>query len=464
MAKKLKKYINYLSEASLEDNPGVPKKVLNDIGARGKADAEDFKRNNFRELVSIMPNVGRIKQLQRGHEEGLEKIAEETIREYYGSILDGVDLVIKFPTPGEIKITMSETPPEPPEALESVTDQSTIDEINKRKILKNIMQGEAKNSKRMLNLPDVKEKIVALMGDSKGTEYLGLLNRVITAASIADWDVPLEVQKDLWQRSSASGEFAGAVKVTWEEEEETPDELAKKILDELEDKEEIPEETEDLFNEVTPTIYAYGLDFAMLLHETIKGIYNLIISLSIPTDPNVSEIVIMNTDTLADELEDLRYGPVFAANLRDAINEFPEVDEIDNLREHVVGKLSIMPAKEFLDFMLMFFNGDKKAKTILKNLIDEVKSEMDEYKSAMVDHQLDNAPTEEYENDDDVIDDEPISPVRAPITDMMDQEEDYSDLAPSRLQKLIDDAMDREDWGEVSKLSKYLKESRRYKK
>jgi hypothetical protein len=45
----------------------------------------------------------------------------------------------------------------------------------------------------------------------------------------------------------------------------------------------------------------------------------------------------MNTDSFADEIEDLRYGPYIAQDLRDFLNTYSESDTINNFREYVFG-------------------------------------------------------------------------------------------------------------------------------
>lgn len=447
--KKFSEYIK-LDEASLRGNKGVSDEFLRRTEDSAKRANDLFKMNRPEDLNNLMNYIRETSRIQERYKRQLETIATETIRNYYGSILDDVNLVIKFDNGRDIQNTMEDVPMDTPSSFKRIEDEDTIAEIDKRKILKNLMQGEAKNSKLMLNLPEVRDSITELMGEQQGTRYLELLNKITDIASFFDWEIPVEIQREMWERNK--GGFAGSVDIKWEDSP-SDEELAQKILDELEKKEgELPEETGDLFSEVTPTIYATGKDFAMLLHEAIKGIYGLIIALSIPEDPELSEKVIMNTDTLADELEDLRYGPKFAADLRDAINKFPESDEIANLREHVVGKLSLMPAKEFLNFMLMFVNGEKGAEKILKAKIDEVKQDFSDYADS------NNPYKGDYETEENVIDDIESN------TESESEIQDVSKLSQPEILKLIDAALDRGDQKEYYRLSKYLKESRNYKR
>jgi hypothetical protein len=254
----------------------------------------------------------------------------------------------------------------------------------------------------------------------------------------------------MWTRDKSG--FSGSVTVEWNtDKDEDSEDLAQKILGELEDDTEVPEETEELFDQTQPTINALGTDFAMLLHETVKGIYELIAAVGIPDDEETAETVIMNTDSLADEIEDLRYGPEIAADLRDFISAFPEYDSIPNLREHVFGKMMAMDAKDFLDLMYMILNDDSKAKPVVQEFIDEVAEEIGKYElgQAGIDSDDDYEPSEE-------------TPGRAPAepAQTAPEEIDYSELSKREIEKLIDKALDAKDFDTVRDLAKYLKESK----
>ena len=256
----------------------------------------------------------------------------------------------------------------------------------------------------------------------------------------------MEVQKEMWERDKSG--FSGSVKVQWETPEDAKgnEDLAQDILDQLMSDDELPaDETEELFDQTKPTIYALGTDFAMLLHETVKGIYELIAANAIPDDEESSEIIITNTDSLADEIEDLRYGPEIAADLRDFINEFPEVDKITNLKEHIFGKMMLMEAPKFLDLVLRILSDDESAKKDMKEIIDEVAKEISDYEldAAGIDR---NDSEEEYDV--------------APEVNNEPDDTDYANMAKRDIEKLIDQALDARDFERVRELSKYINESK----
>ena len=234
-------------------------------------------------------------------------------------------------------------------------------------------------------------------------------------------------------RTNKSG-FAGSVNVDWENDPETPEEIADRILKSLENDDIETPEIEDTLNQMRPTINALGTDFAMLIHETIKGIYELISSAAIPEDEELAKTVISNTDTLSDEIEDLRYGPYLAADLRDTINRLSGTSDTPNLREHVFGKLMQLESEEFLEIMKGIFNKTGSSDSKVLELIAEVEQELRDWQRSRFDMEV---PGEYLDSEDDL-------------------ETDLSKLSKKDLDDLLNNAIDAKDWAEVEKISKFL--------
>lgn len=358
----------------------------------------------------FMNRLSRLFTLQEKYKPQLRDLAEESILHYYSSILEGVDLVIKFPDDiEEIIDEMSETPDS--RSTEDIKDKNTLLEIKKRKIANNIIQGEAKNTKLILNDTYIRDKLVAIMGHGEGDEMLKLLTEITKIAGFFDWTIPIEIQQKSWQEDKSR--LAGCESVDWKPED---------------DKEE----------DFTPGIKAVGKDFIMLLHESVKGIYELIAASGIPKDYEIAKTVIQNTDTLEDELVDLRYGPYIAADIRDYINTFTEIDKIKNLRERVFGKMIMLPAAKFLDLIEYILTNDNRANLIVQLIIDDISSEIKEY------HDL----------DDDALD----STIHIPTENIVDNiiEDLEEDLSENDIRNLIDEALDIGDMLEVDRLAKKL--------
>lgn len=434
----------FIQEASLRGNKATPDSYLDSVNQRAQGDIRATEQRLGQRMAQFTRMVGEVHHMQaEGGKQavaGLEALAKKTILDTYGSILGDTVLNIKMPERDEVKNMMEDVPSEPPaqQALKALEDKRVISEVEKRKIANNITQGEAKNVKRMFLMPEVREGLVAIFGEEKGLRYLELIKNITDIASAMDWRIPMEVQHEMWERDKSR--FAGSVEVTWEKPAD--EDLAKKILKDIENGEDITNspDAEEALGEMQPTINALGSDFAMLLHEAVKGIYELIASAGIPEDEGTAETVIGNTDTLKDELEDLRYGPYLAADLRDFINSIPEASAVENVREHVFGRLMQMPADEFLEIMKAIFTNDESAKLQVRAMILDIKNELQDW---------------EYQNAMDRYSDEPAAP--APVANDEPEEEDYSEMTQREIEALIDDALDAGDIAKVSMLAKYLK-------
>jgi len=422
----------FLQEASLQGNPGTPGEYLKGVERRAMQDVQGTEQRLGREMGQFMQFVGQVQQMQTPQVKAqLEKLAEDIIMQEYGSILGQTKLIIKFPQQGQIQQMMEPVEMETPEDQKEITDPGTIAAINKRKLGNAIMQGEAKNAKRMLALPETMDGMIKIFGPADAAKMVELLKKITDIASALDWRIPLEVQKQMWERDKSG--FSGSVDVDWKPIQ-NDEKTAEEIIKSLESGDIETPEIEDSLNEMEPTITALGTDFAMLLHETIKGIYKLIGAAAIPEDEEEAQKVITNTGTLSDELEDLRYGPYLAADLRDFVNRFTERVQIENIREHVFGKLMQMEPTQFLQLMKEIFSEDAGATAKMKAIISEIEQEIQDWERGQFDEEVPNFGSE--------------------TTGL--EVADVSQLSKKEIQALIDAALDAGDYAEVGKLAKYL--------
>jgi len=444
------------NEASLQDNPGIPgesgdngPKYLSDIQRKAQQEASEkgINRMNWqRKAGEMMGFVQEAQRIQRGKENELAQLAEEVIRENYGSILDNVELDIRIVTRhnfDEHKEACEEC--EQPSYRE-LKDPEIKAEINKRKIANNIIQGEGKNTKHILHGDTAKNGLIRIFGEREGKRLHTLYDQITKTMESLDWMIPVEIQKQMWEQNPEG--FAGKCKVEWKVEEPSEDD-AKKVLDQIKkDEGELSsnDDTEDFFNTGKPVIHAHGVDFPMLLHETVKGIYELIASAGQPKDERVAQVVSLNADVLANEMEDLRYGPYIAADLRDFINQNPNIDRYENLRESVFGKMIVLPANEFLSLMLGILKKTPEARTIVDGLVDQCIAELEEYDQKVTNYEVKQTLGEEdhEEGHEEENQEEP-------------SQMNYDEMGTSDLRALIDQYLDEGRFEEVKKIDDVLK-------
>jgi hypothetical protein len=430
----MKPFNIFIKEASLKGNPATSPDYLAGVDSKSKQDIRSIEDRLGPKLQRFMQLVSEVHSMQTPEvKTKLEVLAKSIILQEYGSILGETELNIKFPEEGEIPKMMSEVPSKPePTEFKELEDPETVSAIQMRKLTNAITQGEAKNAKRLILMPETLEGMTEILGEEKARRMIELLSDITDAASVFDWMIPMEAQLKMWEKDKSG--FAGSVQVDWENEPETPDEIADRILKSLEENDLDTPEIEDAISNMRPTITALGTDFAMLIHETIKGIYELISSAAIPQDEEKARTVIANTDTLSDELEDLRYGPYLAADLRDTINRLSGTIDIPNLREHVFGKLMQLESSEFLEIMKGIFDKTGGSDARVSELITEVAQDLRDWERGRFDMEV---PAEYLQSE------EP-------------EEEDLSRLSKKDLDDLLNAAIDSGNWSEVAKISKFL--------
>ena len=284
-----------------------------------------------------------------------------------------------------------------------------------------------------------------------------------------DWIIPVQAKADMMERMPEG--MAGACSVDWQEEEkeEESQDLAQNVLDELQNSEEgsdlndMSDELKELMSSGKPIIRARGVDFVMLIHEAVKGIYELIASRGIPEDTTLASNVFLNTETFEDEAEDFRYGPPIAAALRDFINANRKTNQYPNVREFVFGKMIEMPAAEFLALMKEILMKTPGARTKVDRLIDEVVSELEGYESELSDYEMskrfEQEPEGEFTSDEEESDIDKL--VRQSLAGEKEEEgpkKSYDDMTIAEIQREIEKAVEEENYelaGELTK--KYLK-------
>ena len=481
----MKDFKKFLEEVTIKGNPGVPgegekqpgdKDYIKDTEARAKARLGISGRENPMQIGRrLMELVGQSQQSTRGREEDLENLAKEIILQNYGEILDGVELDIKLVRSGaDVAQFMQECEDEQEDEeapnFRQVKDPAIINKIHKAKIGNNIIQGEAKNTKHIIATEEVKSGLVDIFGPT-AEQVLTMWKEMSNLADKMDWIIPIEVKADMMEKAPQG--MAGAVSVDWkpkkkeEKEEESSEDFAKRILDDLDKGDEPDEDKEEFGEEVqatTPRIRARGVDFPMLIHETVKGIYELIASIQFPAEDaskeeiEIAQTVKLNVSSFEDEAEDFRTGPEIAADFRDFINANPKAEH-PNMRAFIFGKMMDSNYISDVDFLKLFrgiLNKTPDARKKIDEMIDEDNKELNQYELGQV---IDvEEPTYNFDNEEE---EDTMLPGKSETEAPQQQASvDYSELTQRELQELIDDALDKKDYKRVEMLAQYMKEGK----
>lgn len=354
--------------------------------------------------------------------------------------------------------------------------------VDVAKLVNAIGQGEAKNTKNILHSDVVKNGLREIFGRN-ADEIFKVWDDTSKIADKLDWLIPIEVKAEMM--ANRMGGMAGAVQVSWPEAENSKEEEegngedcpscqdAEDILKNIEeggDLDDNKEEISELLSNGNPKIKAVGVDFPMLLHETVKGIYQLIGAAWLPSteasekDIKKAEIFKTATSSFEDEAEDFRYGPYLAAALRDFINTCPNVDRYPNIREYVWGDMCYMAQtkegkKQFLELFKGILEKTDKAKKKITEMISDIIDRIKEYEISQIDEPQQTQYSEpEPEMDGPEEEDEIEKLIRStqqePVS--VEGEVDYSTLSRKQLDVELNDALDRGDKKALDAISKEL--------
>lgn len=438
---------NSLFEAKLN----LPKEYIDKVNQ----DARQLygRGPSHQDMVEMGRLLQQIFSIQRGHEDELTELGKRIIIKFYGPVINGVELDVKIVDPDdEEKLEMANKMLQDKEQEEQEEDTPEVElelqgiehDIDKRKLINNVMQGEAQNVHSMMY--DAKDEVTRITGSNR---LLDLYIQFLNLNKKFDWDDRVNLEQMMEQ----APQMANAMETDWEEDEENGG-----------DK---------------PKIKARVLDLPMLIHETVKGIYELIAAGAIDPDPVRAQKVLAATDTLTDEQQDIKYGPYIAKDLRDYVNKVAEKVsgsfDIPNMREFIFGKMIEMPSQDFVKLMTaILMNETWPEKTIInfiKLVQDEFKKQSQQYLPGYEPEEYEeNIPDYTEEFGGEVTDDDmrirpygqskqevpQEKPVEKPKEDITKK---FSSWGKNELNYQLNQAIDNEDW-ELAKLIQQHMEKR----
>ena len=146
-----------------------------------------------------------------------------------------------------------------------------------------------------------------------------------------------------------------------------------------------------------PTIKARGIFFPVLIHELIKGVYEIFGTHGLPADPKSAEMVMSQTDTLPYEVWDLRLGPVIWRKFTEAYPEKLYEDDMREIQNYLFTRFSALSTDEFFEVARMILSGSDEGKQLVSKMVDEIISDLKQ-------QDYDDAMSQYRDDDDDDID------------------------------------------------------------
>jgi len=127
-----------------------------------------------------------------------------------------------------------------------------------------------------------------------------------------------------------------------------------------------------------PKVVARGVIFPVLLHELVKGTYDVIGTFGLPSNPDQQKAVTGYEDTLPAEVWDLRFGPIFWEKL---ITTYPnKIFEPGQkfIQNYLFQKFVMISAEDFINLTKKVLSGDPKANQIIDRMVNEIVSKLNE--------------------------------------------------------------------------------------
>jgi hypothetical protein len=151
-----------------------------------------------------------------------------------------------------------------------------------------------------------------------------------------------------------------------------------------------------------PTVKARAMTFPLLIHELVKGIYEIFGTHGLPDDPKQQEMIMSAEDTLPAEIWDSRLGPIFWEKFLQAHPAELFEEEQKYLQHYLFMRFSKLEPEEFFELSKQILMGRSEANQILQRMVDEIVEILKkyEYESKMSDDDDDDDSNDGYNDDD----------------------------------------------------------------
>ncbi len=382
-------------ETPLSDNPALPRKDddefdnsfeqliaskrFRDVVEKVKryTGVQEVTQNQLMNLQGMMMQaVQQVKQIESNNEGYLEQLAVELIKKELSLPDDAFQYDVELTSmPGQIDMSGMKKDSEEPEDEDviekfGVSEDEAEDDLEnfmaafekfdlekaKRRFINSLIQGASKKGHYMFHL--VKDEL-----ENINPKLLNLYGVLMSVNDLLYWILP----DQMVMMAAESGQG-------------------------MEGKEEVDETTDP------PTIKAKGLFFPILVHELLKGVYEVLGTQGLPDDPKAAEMVMASQDTLPYEIWDLRLGPVIWEKFMASYPEKLYDDDLREIQNYLFSRFSSLTTDEFFDVAKMIMSGSDDGKKIVAKMVDEIIEELksQDYEDAI----------SQYDDDDDDDDDD----------------------------------------------------------
>jgi hypothetical protein len=328
-------YVELISSKRFKDSVDKVRRAMGDTRA---IQGNDPLRSL---MMSVMQSLQQVMMIQMRNKEDLEKLAVDLVVKEMG-IPEGAmqfdaELVMQPMGPSQ---GMQEEPelPSEEEIEEFMGDVETFNmERAKRRFLNSLIQGAAFKGGHMFNL-------VSTELNQIDPRLMNLYTVTQALMEHAYWLFP-----DMEGMAGGGGGQMG--------------------------QEEIDTETDP------PTVKARAMTFPLLVHELVKGVYEVFGTHGLPDDPRQQEMVMKAEDTLPAEIWDSRLGPIFWEKFMAAYPMELFEDDMKHIQHYLFMRFSKLNAEEFFRVAKLILSGNPQGNQFIQRMVDEIVKELNEYEA-----------------------------------------------------------------------------------
>jgi hypothetical protein len=326
-------YIELISSKRFKDSVDKVRRAM------GNTQAIQGQNPLMNLMMTVMQSLQRVVMIQMSHKEDLEKLAVDLVVKEMG-IPEGAmqfdaQLVMQPMSSAE---GMKEEPelPSEEEIEEFMGDVETFNlERAKRRFLNSLIQGAAFKGGHMFNL-------VSRELNDIDPQLMNLYTTTQALMEHAYWLFP-----DMEGMAGGGGGQMG--------------------------QEEIDTETDP------PTVRARAMTFPLLVHELVKGVYEVFGTHGLPDDPKQQEMVMNAEDTLPAEIWDSRLGPIFWEKFNESYPSKIFDEDMKHIQHYLFMRFSKLNAEEFFKVAKLILAGNPQGTQFIERMVDEIIKELNQY-------------------------------------------------------------------------------------
>jgi hypothetical protein len=296
-------------------------------------------------MMSVMQSMQRLIMIQMQNKEQLEKLAVDLVRKEMGIPEDAMQFKAELVMQPMGPAGGMQSEPEMPSEEEIEEFMGDMEQFNleraKRRFINSLIQGAAFKGGHMFNL--VRNEI-----NDINPQLMDLYTTSQALMEHAYWLFP-----DMENMAGGGGGQMG--------------------------QSEVDEETDP------PTVKGKAVTFPLLVHELVKGVYEVFGTHGLPDDPRQQEMILKAEDTLPAEIWDSRLGPIFWEKFLATYPMELFEDDMKQIQHYLFMRFSALSAEEFMRVAKLILKGDPKGNKFIQDMVNEIVRELkdQEYKDAM---------------------------------------------------------------------------------